>query len=41
MKVTCYVDEQKVDCKTWDEPVSKEEADEIESTLNFLSQYDS
>ena len=41
MKVTCYVDEQKVDCKTWGEPVSKEEADEIESQLDFLSQYDS
>ena len=41
MKVTCYVDEQKVDCKTWGDPVAKEEADEIESSLDFLSYFDS
>ena len=39
--VTCYVDDVKVDCKTWGDPVAKEEADEIESQLDFLSQYDS
>ena len=41
MKVTCYIDDQQVDCKTWGDPVSKEEADEIESTLDFLSHFDS
>ena len=40
-KVTCYVDEKQVDCETWGDPVAKEEANEIESQLDFLSQYDS
>ena len=34
-----FVDDVKVDCKTWDDPVSKAEADEIESQLDFLSLY--
>ena len=40
-KVTCYVDDVQVDCKTWGDPVAKEEADEIESSLDFLSHFDS
>ena len=40
-KIICTVDDVQVDCKTWGEPVSKEEADEIESSLGFLSHFDS
>ena len=40
-KVTCTIDDVEVDCETWGDPVAKEEADEIESQLDFLSQYDS
>ena len=40
-KVICTVDDVQVDCKTWGDPVAKAEADEIESQLDFLSQYDS
>ena len=40
-KVICTVDDVEVDCKTWGEPVTKVEADEIESTLDFLSHFDS
>ena len=39
-KVTCIVDDVEVDCETWGDPVSKAEADEIESKLDFLSHYD-
>ena len=39
--VTCYVDDKKVDCETWGDPVSKAEANEIESELDFLSHFDS
>jgi len=40
-KVTCSIDDVEVDCETWGDPVSKEEADEIESELDFLSHFDS
>ena len=40
-KVIFTDDDQVVDCETWGDPVAKEEADEIESQLDFLSQYDS
>ncbi len=40
-KVICTIDDVEVDCKTWGDPVVKEEADEIESQLNFLSHFDS
>ena len=40
-KVICTIDDVEVDCKTWGDPVAKTEADEIESTLDFLSHYDS
>ena len=65
-KITCYVDDKKVDCQTWGAPMtehdkaemfyqecmdnagvkdypplSKEEGDEVESQLDFLSQFDS
>ena len=40
-KVICTVDDVEVDCKTWGELVTKVEADEIESTLDFLSHFDS
>ena len=40
-RVTCYVDDKKVDCETWGDPVSKAEANEIESELDFLSHFDS
>ena len=40
-KIICTVDDVQVDCKTWGDPVAKAEADEIESQLDFLSQYDS
>ena len=36
-KVTCVIDEDEVDCETWGDPISKEEGDEIESSLDFLS----
>ena len=36
-KVTCFIDEDEVDCETWGETTSKEEGDEIESSLDFLS----
>ena len=26
-RVTCYVDDKKVDCETWGDPVAKAEAD--------------
>ena len=37
-EVTCWIDNEEVSCKTW-EPISKEEADQIESQLDFLSLY--
>ena len=40
-KVTCSIDDVEVDCETWGDPVAKEEADEIESKLDFLSHFDS
>ena len=40
-KVICTVDDAEVDCKTWGDSVAKEEADEIESKLDFLSHFDS
>ena len=40
-KIICTVDDVQVDCETWGDPVAKEEADERESQLDFLSQYDS
>jgi hypothetical protein len=40
-KVTCSIDDVEVDCETWGDPVAKEEADEIESQLDFLSHFDS
>ena len=40
-KVICTVDDVEVDCRTWGDPVAKEEADEIESELDFLSHFDS
>ena len=40
-KIICTVDDVEVDCKTWGDPVAKEEADEIESSLDFLSHFDS
>ena len=40
-KVICTVDDVEVDCKTWGDPDSKQEADEIESRLDFLSHFDS
>ena len=40
-KVICTIDDVEVHCKTWGDPVAKAEADEIESQLDFLSQYDS
>ena len=36
-KVICTVDDVEVDCETWGETTSKEEGDEIESSLDFLS----
>ena len=41
INVTCHIDDEEVDCKTWGEIVSKKEADEIESELDFLSHFDS
>ena len=41
INVTCHIDDEEVDCETWGDPVSKEEADEIESELDFLSHFDS
>ena len=38
-KIVCTVDDVEVDCKTWGEPVTKEEADEIESEMGFLSHF--
>ena len=40
-KVICTVDDVEVDCKTWGQPIAKAEGDEIESSLDFLSHYDS
>ena len=40
-RVTCSIDDVEVDCKTWGDPVAKEEADEIESSLDILSHFDS
>ena len=37
-EVTCWIDNEEVSCNTW-EPISKEEADQIESQLDFLSLY--
>ena len=37
IKITCYIDEDQVDCETWGGTISKEEGDEIESSLDFLS----
>ena len=41
MEVTCFIDDEQVDCETWGEPIAKAEAEEIESQQDFLSQYDS
>ncbi len=41
MEVICFIDDEQVDCETWGEPIAKAEAEEIESQLDFLSQYDS
>ena len=40
-KVICTVDDVEVDCETWGDSVAKAEADEIESSLDFLSHFDS
>ena len=40
-KVICTIDDVEVDCKTWGDPVAKEAVDEIESSLDFLSHFDS
>ena len=37
MKITCFIDEEQVDCETWGGTIPKEEGDEIESSLDFLS----
>ena len=37
VKITCFIDEKQVDCETWGGTISKEEGDEIESSLDFLS----
>ena len=37
IKITCFIDEDEVDCETWGETTPKEEGDEIESSLDFLS----
>ena len=37
VKITCFIDEKQVDCETWGDPISKEEGDEIESHMDFLS----
>ena len=37
MEIGCYIDEEQVDCETWGGTISKEEGDEIESSLDFLS----
>ena len=37
MKITCFIDDEQVDCETWGGTLSKEEGDEIESSLDFLS----
>ena len=36
MKITCFIDNEQVDCETWGGTISKEEGDEIESSLDFL-----
>ncbi len=41
-KVICTVDDVEVDCKTWgDSERAKKEADEIESMMDFMWNYDS
>ncbi len=37
IKITCYIDEEQVDCETWGGTLPKEEGEEIESYLDFLS----
>ena len=37
MKITCFIDNEQVACETWGGTISKEEGDEIESSLDFLS----
>ena len=37
IKVTCYIDEEQVDCETWGGTLPKEVGEEIESYLDFLS----
>ena len=37
IKITCFIDDEQVDCETWGGTLSKEEGDEIESSLDFLS----
>ena len=37
MKIICTIDDIEVDCETWGDPIPKEEGDEIESSLDFLS----
>ena len=38
-RITCSIDDIEVDCETWGDPVSKAEADEIESRLDFPVSY--
>ena len=41
-KVICTVDDVEVDCKTWGDPEeAKKEAQEIESMMDFMWNYDS
>ena len=37
MKIICTIDDVEVDCETWGGTLAKEEGDEIESSLDFLS----
>ena len=37
MKITCFIDNEQVDCESSGGTISKEEGDEIESSLDFLS----
>jgi hypothetical protein len=41
-KIICTVDDVEVDCKTWGDPKeAKKEAQEIESMMDFMWNYDS
>ena len=40
--ITCTIDDVEVDCKTWGDPEeAKKEAQEIESMMDFMWNYDS